>query len=88
MLISLFIAILQAIEDKDGTRGRLTESWSIKKCLIFCASKKTHRQALQQVAGLDSHMKRDIGMNEIEGADIHSDPILLLSRGPFERYAR
>jgi len=54
----------------------------------FLRIQKTHRQALQQVAGLDSHMKRDIGMNEIEGADIHSDPILLLSRGPFERYAR
>ena len=54
----------------------------------FLRIQKNHRQALQQVANLDSHMKRDIGMNEIEGADIHSDPILLLSRGPFERYAR
>jgi hypothetical protein len=54
----------------------------------FLRSQKNHRRTLQQVANLDSHMKRDIGITEIEGADIHRDPILLLSRGPFERYAR
>lgn len=54
----------------------------------FLRIQNNRRRTLQQVANLDSHMKRDIGMNEIESDHIHRDPILLLSHGPFERYAR
>jgi hypothetical protein len=54
----------------------------------FLRIQTNHRRALQQVADLDSRMKRDIGMSEFESVDIHPDPVLLLSRGPFERYAR
>ncbi len=54
----------------------------------FIRIRRNRRAALQQVASLDSHMRRDIGLVEHDEAKPDRDPVLLLSRGPFQRYPR
>ena len=54
----------------------------------FMRNRRNRRAALQQVATLDRHMRRDIGLIEHDEANPDRDPVLLLSRGPFQRYPR
>ena len=44
------------------------------------------RCSLQQVARLDPRLRDDIGMGHVGGTP-DRDRILLLARGPFERYS-
>ncbi len=41
-------------------------------------------RSLEQVARLDRHLRDDIGFGHLAGAD-RREPILVLTRGPFER---
>ena len=45
----------------------------------------TRRLSLEQVARLDRHLRDDIGFGHLADPD-RGDPILILTRGPFERY--
>jgi len=46
----------------------------------------THRRSLKQVARLDGHLKDDIGLGCIDDPALR-EPILMLTRGPFDRYS-
>ena len=40
-------------------------------------------RALEQVVRLDRHLREDIGMGHLHA---RHEPVLLMTRGPFERY--
>ncbi len=48
----------------------------IRKSMVRC-------RVLEQVARLDSHLREDIGMGHLQA---RHEPVLLMTRGPFERY--
>ncbi len=54
----------------------------------FLCLKNVRNRTLQQVSTLDRHMKRDIGISDVESVTSVSAPILLLPLGPSPRYDR
>ena len=46
-----------------------------------------HR-VLEEISRLDRHLREDIGLGDVGGNPERHDPVLLMTRGPFERYSR